>query len=65
MRSISVGAIRSFVQEETAQDLMEYALLAALISLVVVAMVQAVGTSLNSVWSGVSGKVDLIPGVGS
>ena len=46
---------------EDGQDVIEYALLAGLISLVAVAIILNVGTGVNGVWQGVSGTVGLIP----
>jgi len=50
--------IAQFVRDDQGQDLIEYALLAGFISLVVVGAVTAVGTSLSSFYTTVSGKVD-------
>lgn len=51
-----------FVREDEGQDLIEYALLAGFISLVAVAMVRAVGTGVNNVYSGINSQVAAIPG---
>ena len=50
--------IAQFVRDEQGQDLIEYALLAGFISLAVVAAVTSVGTSLNTLYSGVKTQVD-------
>jgi pilus assembly protein Flp/PilA len=47
-----------FVREENGQDLIEYALLAGLISLVAVAAVTTVGTSITGLFGKVSTKLD-------
>ena len=47
-----------FVREEEGQDLIEYALLAGFISLVAVVAITATGTSLNTLFTSVSGQVD-------
>jgi pilus assembly protein Flp/PilA len=44
-----------FVREEAGQDLIEYALLAGLISLVCVAAITATGTSVGNIFTAVSG----------
>ena len=46
--------ITRFVREEEGQDLIEYALLAAFISLAAVAAIQQLGTAVNSVYTKVS-----------
>lgn len=46
-----------FVREDAGQDLIEYALLAGFISLVAVAAITAVGTSLDTFYNGASGKI--------
>ena len=50
--------IAQFVRDDQGQDLIEYALLAGFISLVVVGAVTAVGTSLSSFYQTVSTKVN-------
>ena len=47
-----------FVREEAGQDLIEYALIAAFVSLVASAGATALGTSLNSWYSAVGTGVD-------
>jgi pilus assembly protein Flp/PilA len=51
-----------FIRNDEGQDLIEYALLAGFISLVAVAMVRAVGTGVNNVYSGINSQVAAIPG---
>ncbi len=46
-----------FIRGEEGQDLIEYALLAGFISLVAVAAITTTGTSLNTLYNTVSGKV--------
>ncbi len=46
-----------FVKEEDGQDLIEYALLAGLISLVCIIAITATGTSLNTLFTNVSTQV--------
>ena len=54
--------LNRFVRDEQGQDLIEYALLAGFISLVAVAMIRAVGTGVNNVYSGINSQVTAIPG---
>ena len=46
------------VRDEQGQDLIEYALLATFVSLVAIAGATALGNSLNSWYSAVSGRVN-------
>jgi len=52
-----LNIVRSFVRNEEAQDLLEYALLVALIALVAFGAVQAAGTSVNSIFNSISTKL--------
>jgi pilus assembly protein Flp/PilA len=54
MRELFVRLVR----EEDGQDLIEYALLAAFISLVSFLAMQAVGTGVNTLFNDVKGKLD-------
>jgi pilus assembly protein Flp/PilA len=47
-----------FVREDQGQDLIEYALLAGLISLASVAAITALGTSIQGKFTAVGGAVD-------
>jgi Flp pilus assembly pilin Flp len=47
----------SFVRKEEAQDLIEYALLVGLISLVAVAALQLTSTSINNIFTTIAGKL--------
>ena len=53
--------MRRLVVAEDAQDVIEYALLAGLISLVAVAGILNVGTGVNTVWTGVDSTMGSIP----
>ena len=46
--------IQRFIREEDGQDIIEYALLAAFISIIAIAAVKAVGTRVNEIYGGVS-----------
>ena len=61
LRSAQVSFVRRLVVAEDAQDVIEYALLAGLISLVAVSIVLNVGTGVNSIWTGVGSTIGSIP----
>ncbi|MGH9561053.1 MAG: Flp family type IVb pilin [Terracidiphilus sp.] len=46
--------IQNLRSDETGQDLIEYALVAAMIAVVAVAMLRKVGTAVNTVFSNIS-----------
>ncbi len=50
-----------FVRDTRGQDLIEYALLAGLISLMAVLAITNVGSGINTVWAGVDTQVQSIP----
>ena len=50
--------LKKFWNEEDGQDLIEYALLMGFISLVVVAILGTIGTSLNTLYTTVGGKLE-------
>jgi len=54
--------IRRFVQEDQGQDLVEYAMLLALIALVVVGGITTFGGALNTFYSGLSARIPLTGG---
>ncbi len=49
------------IADENGQDLIEYALLAGFVSLVVVATVTNLGGAVNTIYTGVNSQVGLIP----
>jgi len=49
--------IREFLRKQDGQDLIEYALLAALIALAAVVAMQATGTSINGVFNSISSQL--------
>ena len=49
--------IASFLKDETAATAIEYGLIAAGISVAIIAVVQGLGTKLNTVFSSVSGAL--------
>ena len=52
--------LKRFVQEDSGQDLIEYALLAGFISLVAVAAITTVGTGINTVYGNLNTQVAAI-----
>jgi Flp pilus assembly pilin Flp len=57
--------LQRIVREESAQDLIEYALLAGFISLVAVTAITSVGVGVNGVYNNINAQVTAIPGAGS
>ena len=55
------SALLSFIRRDDGQDLIEYALLAALIALASVLAIQAAGTQVNNVWNAIVGMLQAIP----
>ncbi len=49
-----VNYIRSFAKDESGQDLLEYALLVALIALVAFGAVQLAGSSVNTIFTNIA-----------
>jgi pilus assembly protein Flp/PilA len=49
-----ITRMRSLLRDEAAQDLLEYALLTALIALAAVVAVRAAGVSVNTVFTSIS-----------
>ncbi len=54
--------IQTLIADDRGQDLIEYALLAGFVSLVVVAAVTNLGTTTNGIYSNIDTQVALIPG---
>jgi len=52
-------------REDDGQDLIEYAMLAAFISLVAIASITGIGAQVNSWYEGYANTVATIPGAGS
>jgi len=53
----SINWLRSFARDEEGQDLIEYALLVGLISLVAVAALTLTGTNLNAIFNSIQLKL--------
>ena len=55
MQQIAISLVQRFRQHEEGQDLLEYAMLVALIAIVARGAVQAVGNTVNNVfWSAIA-----------
>jgi len=54
--------LRAFVRNDEAQDLIEYALLVGLISLVAVAAIGLAGGSVNAIFGGIAAQLGLAAG---
>ena len=52
------GIIRRFVHEEEGQDIIEYALLAAFVSIVAWSLLQGIGSSVNGIYTKVNSVAD-------
>jgi len=50
--------LQKFVRDDQGQDLIEYAFLAAFIALSAVLLIQAIGTSLNTIYTNVNDQLD-------
>ena len=53
--------IRNLVVREEGQDLVEYALLAALLSIVSIAALQALGPTIAAVWDQINAAIQAAP----
>ena len=52
-----INRVRAFVRDSSGQDLLEYALLVALIALVCVAVITTTGTNVQAIFSKISGEL--------
>jgi len=57
-----INRLRMFGQDESGQDLLEYALLVALIALVAVLAVTAAGSSVNTIFNNIATKLSSAAG---
>jgi Flp pilus assembly pilin Flp len=53
------------VRGDAGQDLIEYAMLAAFISIICVTLVRSIGTQVNNWYEGYGATIQTIPGAGS
>ena len=54
-----MNRMRAFVRDEEGQDLLEYALLVALIALVAVVGITAAGKNVNTIFGDIANKLSL------
>jgi pilus assembly protein Flp/PilA len=54
--------LKKLVRDEQGQDVIEYALLAAAISVIAIPVVPGIGTSILAVYTNVAAQVTAIPG---
>jgi len=59
---IMKNLLKRLVVEDKGQDVIEYALLAAGIGIVLIPTVPVIGTTLNAVYLNISGQVGALPG---
>ena len=52
-----IARLKKFAHAETGQDLLEYALLVALIALVAVAGITTAGTNVNTIFTQIAAKI--------
>jgi Flp pilus assembly pilin Flp len=52
-----INQLRMFAKDESGQDLLEYALLVALIALVAFAAVQLAGQNVSTIFNSIAGKL--------
>jgi pilus assembly protein Flp/PilA len=52
-----ITRLRTFVRDDEGQDLIEYALLVALISLVAVVAITQAGSAVNNIFASIAGKL--------
>ena len=62
MRYLNNHRLLTLVRDDRGQDLIEYALLAGFVSLIVVAVVTNLGVTVNGIYSGIDTQVAAIPG---
>ena len=56
-----ITRLRNLLRNDSGQDLLEYALLVALIALVAVGAIQATGTSVSNIFNAIAGQL-VVPG---
>ena len=56
-RSVPMKDLKNFVVREDGQDLVEYALLAALLSIVSIATLKALGPKIAATWTAIAAEL--------
>jgi Flp pilus assembly pilin Flp len=57
-----MNLLNRLMREEEGQDIIEYVLIAAAISVIAIPIVPAIGTAVNAAWGGVNTAVQSLPG---
>ena len=60
-----IAMLSRLFRDEEAQDLIEYAILAAFISIICVSLIRSIGGQVNSWYEGYGATIQTIPGGGS
>jgi Flp pilus assembly pilin Flp len=60
-----IQAIKSFMQEEAGQDLVEYSLLLGFLALGSLALLSSAGASVKTIWTTISTQLTAAAGSGS
>ena len=56
-----MNLFKRLMREEDGQDIIEYVLIAAAISVIAIPIIPGIGTAISTRWNGVSTQVNLIP----
>ncbi len=56
-----MNLVKRLIREEEGQDIIEYVLIAAAISVIAIPIIPGIGTTLLARWTSVSGQVTAIP----
>ncbi len=57
-----MNLVNRLIREEEGQDVIEYVLIAAAISVIAIPIIPGIGTAVSNAWNNVSTQVGLIPG---
>jgi Flp pilus assembly pilin Flp len=57
-----MNLLNRLMREEDGQDVIEYVLIAAAISVIAIPIVPGIGTAVSNAWTGVSTKTSTLPG---
>lgn len=60
-----MNLVKRLIRDEEGQDIIEYVLIAAAISVIAIPIVPSVGTAVLNAWTGVNTSVQTLPGAGS
>lgn len=57
-----MNLVKRLIRDEEGQDIIEYVLIAAAISVIAIPVIPAIGTSVLNAWTNVGTRVATIPG---